>query len=277
MIDKRWIVALVGVAGLALVTLNGTAPASLNLSGPAGAACDPNAKPANLAFTLKDINGASVNLASLKGKVILLDFWATWCGPCKIEIPGFIELHEKYKARGLAVVGVSVDDTVEQLKPFVAQYKMTYPVLVGLGQDAMVDGKQRQFQPIGDADLVVYVAEIVLDHLLGGAELLGDLLVAVEELGQLLAHPVHQVRPDLGVAELVLGLRFENRVLQPNGHRADHAFPDVVAVELLARVLVDGLELLGFAGKFGQRGCHRVGHFRARSPATSQKEQHNDA
>lgn len=136
MVDKRWIVAMVGVAGLALVTLNGTAPASLNLAGPASA-CDPNAKPANLAFTLKDINGASVNLASLKGKVILLDFWATWCGPCKIEIPGFIELHEKYKAKGLAVVGVSVDDTVEQLKPFVAQYKMTYPVLVGLGQDAM--------------------------------------------------------------------------------------------------------------------------------------------
>jgi thiol-disulfide isomerase/thioredoxin len=129
-------VALVGVAGLALVTLNGTAPSSLNLAGQT-TACDPGAKPANLAFTLKDINGANVNLASLKGKVILLDFWATWCGPCKIEIPGFIELHEKYKAKGLAVVGVSVDDTVEQLKPFVAQYKMTYPVLVGNGQDAM--------------------------------------------------------------------------------------------------------------------------------------------
>jgi peroxiredoxin len=137
MVDKRWIVAVVGVAGLALVTLNGTAPTSLNLGGPGAGACDPNAKPANLAFTLKDMNGGSVNLASLKGKVVLLDFWATWCGPCKIEIPGFIELHEKYKAKGLAVVGVSVDDTPEQLKPFVAQYKMTYPVLLGLGQDAM--------------------------------------------------------------------------------------------------------------------------------------------
>jgi peroxiredoxin len=137
MVDKRWIVAMVGVAGLALVTLNGTAPSALRETLSGAAACDPNAKPANLAFSLKDLSGSTVNLASFKGKVILLDFWATWCAPCKIEIPGFIELHDKYKSKGLVVLGVSVDDTVEQLKPFVAQNKMTYPVLIGLGQDAM--------------------------------------------------------------------------------------------------------------------------------------------
>jgi peroxiredoxin len=137
MVDKRWILAMVGVAGLALVTLNGTAPSVLRGELNGAAACDPNPKPANLAFSLKDVSGVTVNLASFKGKVILLDFWATWCAPCKIEIPGFNELHGKYKAKGLVVLGVSVDDTLEQLKPFMAQTKMTYPVLIGLGQDAM--------------------------------------------------------------------------------------------------------------------------------------------
>ena len=73
--------------------------------------------------------------AGFKGKVILLNFWATWCGPCKIEIPWFNEFHQKYQGKGFVVVGISADDTVEQLKPFVAQYKMAYPVLVGLGRD----------------------------------------------------------------------------------------------------------------------------------------------
>ena len=66
-----------------------------------------------------------------------------------------------------------------------------------------------------------------------GDDLLGDLLVAVEEVQQLLAHPVHQLGADFRVAQLVLGLRLEHRVLQPDGHRADHALAHVVAVELL--------------------------------------------
>ena len=143
MVDKRLVVAVVAAAGLALGALNGRA---LSLAGGAagGAACDPNPKTANLNFTLKDMNGKAVNLASLKGKVILLDFWATWCGPCKIEIPGFVELQTKYKSKGLVVIGLSVDDTVEQLKPFAAQFKMNYPVLVGLGNDAI----QEAYGPI---------------------------------------------------------------------------------------------------------------------------------
>src|SRR5690606_41453693 len=62
--------------------------------------------------------GRSVKLADFKGKVILLDFWATWCPPCKAEIPGFVELQEQYGEQGLQVVGVSVDDPPEKLKPF---------------------------------------------------------------------------------------------------------------------------------------------------------------
>ena len=104
-----------------------------------GSACPANAKPANLNFTLKDINSKDVKLTDLKGKVVLLDFWATWCGPCKLEIPWFIEFQNKYGAQGLQVVGVSVDDTLDKLKPYVADMKMNYLVLQGLGHDDMQD------------------------------------------------------------------------------------------------------------------------------------------
>ena len=134
--NMRWIVAATSAVGLAAMTLSG----AVGQTKPAGAAaasavCDPNAKSANLNFTLKDVAGKDVKLSSFKGKVVLLNFWATWCGPCKVEIPWFNEFHQKYQARGFAVLGISADDTVEQLKPFVAQYKMAYPVLVGLGRD----------------------------------------------------------------------------------------------------------------------------------------------
>ena len=68
-----------------------------------------NAKPAKLDFTIKDLDGKDVSLTSFKGKVILLNFWATWCGPCKAEIPGFVDLQNTYK-NDLVVVGYSVDD-----------------------------------------------------------------------------------------------------------------------------------------------------------------------
>jgi thiol-disulfide isomerase/thioredoxin len=132
--STRWIVAAVAAVGLAAVAISGVG----RESGPAGSApgaCDPNAKPANLDFTLKDLNGKDVKLSSFKGKVILLNFWATWCGPCKIEIPWFNEFQQKYQNKGLVVVGISADDTVDQLKPFVAEYRMTYTVLVGRERD----------------------------------------------------------------------------------------------------------------------------------------------
>ena len=90
---------------------------------------------ANLDFTLKDMHGNDVNLASFRGRPIILNFWATWCGPCKAEIPALIELVHQYKAQQLTVLGVSVDDSPEDLRQFAADFKMNYPVLVGLGQD----------------------------------------------------------------------------------------------------------------------------------------------
>jgi thiol-disulfide isomerase/thioredoxin len=103
-----------------------------------GAACVANAKPANMDFTMKDLNGKDVALSSFKGKVVLLNFWATWCGPCKAEIPGFVELQEKYKDQ-LTIVGFSVDDEADKARTFATEYKMNYPILLGLGREDVQD------------------------------------------------------------------------------------------------------------------------------------------
>lgn len=143
----RWAIAALGAVALAVLTLSvplrwpwlsdrAAAPAGPVAS---GSACPANAKPANLDFTLKDMDGNDVKLSAYKGKVILLDFWATWCGPCKLEIPWFVEFQTKYGSKGLQALGVSVDDTVDKLKPYVAQLKMNYPVLQGLGHDDVQD------------------------------------------------------------------------------------------------------------------------------------------
>jgi cytochrome c biogenesis protein CcmG/thiol:disulfide interchange protein DsbE len=131
----RWTIAALSALALALLTLNSSELWDFSAHAAVRDACPANAKNANLNFTLKDVNGKDVKLSSLKGKVILLDFWATWCEPCKVEIPWFAEFQTKYGSRGFQAVGISVDDTVEKLKPYVAKYKMNYPVLVGLNHD----------------------------------------------------------------------------------------------------------------------------------------------
>ena len=105
-----------------------------------GGSCMADAKPANWNFKLKDMEGKEVELASFKdqNKVVLLNFWATWCGPCKAEIPGFVELQEKYRDK-LTIIGYSVDDTAELAKKYAAQYKMNYPVLLGEGREDVQD------------------------------------------------------------------------------------------------------------------------------------------
>ena len=83
-------------------------------------------------FSLKDSNGQTVHLADYKGKVVLLDFWATWCGPCKMEIPWFIDFERQFKDQGFAVVGVSMDeDGWSAVKPYVQNMKMNYRVVLG--------------------------------------------------------------------------------------------------------------------------------------------------
>jgi len=83
-------------------------------------------------FVLKDINGQQVKLSDFRGKAVVLNFWATWCPPCKTEIPWFEDLAEKYKGQGLQVVGVALDDASdEDIAKFAREMKMNYPVLLG--------------------------------------------------------------------------------------------------------------------------------------------------
>jgi len=83
-------------------------------------------------FTLKDAEGRTVKLTDYKGKVVLLNFWATWCSPCAREIPWFVDLENQYKAKGFAIVGVSLDeDGWDVVKPYVGKMKINYRVLLG--------------------------------------------------------------------------------------------------------------------------------------------------
>jgi peroxiredoxin len=87
-------------------------------------------------FSLKDENGKTVKLSEYRGKVVLLNFWATWCGPCKVEIPWFIEFEQQFKDKGFAVLGVAMDDEGWQaVKPYLAERKVNYRIL--LGDDAV--------------------------------------------------------------------------------------------------------------------------------------------
>lgn len=97
--------------------------------------CSVPPRAADLDFTLADMNGNEVTLSDYAGDVILLDFWATWCGPCRIEIPGFVEMVEEYGERGFVALGISVDDPPDALRPYAEELGMNYPVLVGDGRD----------------------------------------------------------------------------------------------------------------------------------------------
>ncbi len=83
---------------------------------------------------LTDIDGKPLTLASYNGKVVLLDFWATWCAPCLAEIPHFIEFQDKYGPQGFQVIGVSMDDPPDPVQPFYQQHKMNYPVAIATPQ-----------------------------------------------------------------------------------------------------------------------------------------------
>jgi cytochrome c biogenesis protein CcmG/thiol:disulfide interchange protein DsbE len=82
------------------------------------------------AFTLTDISGKSVSLADFKGKVVVLDFWATWCPPCRKEIPDFISIQNEYGSQGVQIVGIALDE-LPKVQAFVRTNGMNYPVLMG--------------------------------------------------------------------------------------------------------------------------------------------------
>ena len=86
-------------------------------------------------FTLKTVNDSSYTLSKMKGKVVLINFWATWCGPCRMEIPEFNQLYNNYHEKGLEILGVSVSDNKKQLKNFAKSFTIDYPLLYGSARD----------------------------------------------------------------------------------------------------------------------------------------------
>jgi thiol-disulfide isomerase/thioredoxin len=107
---------------------------SIGLPSPVSSAQAAEASPSITApaWELKDVNGKTVKSSDFAGKVVVLDFWATWCPPCKAEIPGFVELQKQYGDKGLVVVGVSLDEQgPEVVTPFMKQFSMNYPVVMG--------------------------------------------------------------------------------------------------------------------------------------------------
>lgn len=92
-----------------------------------------SAQPASLApdFSLPDLTGGQLDLSAYRGKVVLLDFWATWCDPCREEVPHFVQLQNKYGGQGLQIIGVSMDDGPEPVRDFYQRSKINYPVAMG--------------------------------------------------------------------------------------------------------------------------------------------------
>ncbi len=82
-------------------------------------------------FRLKDIEGRTINLASLKGKVAIIDFWATWCPPCRLEVPILNNLQTKYRHQGLEIIAISLDESLDDIQRFLEQSPLNYTVVQG--------------------------------------------------------------------------------------------------------------------------------------------------
>ncbi|HVJ08667.1 MAG TPA: TlpA disulfide reductase family protein [Acidisarcina sp.] len=91
-------------------------------------------------FSLPDLKGRPIRLSSFRGKVVILDYWATWCAPCKVETPHLIELQKKYGADGLQIIGISMDDGPEPVRTFAKQQAINYPIAMGSAKVAEAYG-----------------------------------------------------------------------------------------------------------------------------------------
>ena len=84
---------------------------------------------------MKSYDGKKIKLSKLKGKVVVINFWATWCPPCRAEIPDFIKVYKTYKSKGLIIIGIALDeDGWSQVKPFVDKNKISYSIVLGTAE-----------------------------------------------------------------------------------------------------------------------------------------------
>lgn len=92
-------------------------------------------------FTLKTLDGAEWNFAEHRGKVVVVNYWATWCGPCRVEMPGLVSFANEFRPRGVEIVGVTVDEDLSLVPPFIEKYTIKYPILTdGLNPNLSADG-----------------------------------------------------------------------------------------------------------------------------------------
>ncbi len=137
---KKIAIIVLTVAALIGVTVYADRATRLSTNHKVALRADAQGKPAP-EIRLKDLNGKEVSLADYKGQVVLLNFWATWCDPCRVEIPWLIDLQAKYASRGFTVVGVAMDEEGKSVvAPFIEkerfdvngkQLPMDYPILLG--------------------------------------------------------------------------------------------------------------------------------------------------
>lgn len=117
-------------------------------------------------FGVPDLSGETVQLSDYRGQVVLLNFWASWCGPCRMEVPGLVALYGRYRDRGLAVLAVNLGEPREQVESFADAYQMTFPVLLDM------EGQTRYLYPTRGipTSLILDREGVVRNVLVGSAD-----------------------------------------------------------------------------------------------------------